>query len=189
MSPFSLAYSKAAVTGTRPQSSIFLEFDNSGFPVYVTEFFQYDHGSSTHGSVEYPLHAGIEPGTHTAVLRAFDNLGGASADTLVFEVVEEGVYTVTDIFNLPNPFSEATNFIFQLSNSADVHLAVYNVSGVMLWERRTAGNEGFNSIYWDGRDLVGDQLANGTYLYVLNVAFHGSYNREESIKGKVVLLK
>lgn len=178
-----------AILGTDPQSSIYLEFDRSGYPIYVTEYFSYDHGSSMSGSIEYPLHGGFGPGEHTVVLRAFDNLGESSSDTLRFEVVEEGLYTVSDVFTMPNPFSESTNFVFQTSSRADVRLGVYNLSGIMIWERRLSAEEGFNSIYWDGRDRAGDRIANGTYLYVLEVAFIDSYHRTEVVKGKVIVLR
>jgi hypothetical protein len=178
-----------AILGSDPQSSIYLEFDGSGNPIFVTEYFEYEHGSSTTGHVEYPLHSGFSPGEHSVVMRAFDNLGLSSSDTLFFEVVEEGLYTISDIFNLPNPFSESTNFIFQLSGRADVTLRIFNVSGVEIWDREVSGQEGFNSIYWDGRDYTGDRLANGTYLYILDVEFRDSYHRSEMVKGKVVILR
>jgi hypothetical protein len=178
-----------AILGTEPQSSIFLEFDGSGFPVYVTDYFTYDHGSYTSGTVEYPLSAGFAPGPHTVMIKAFDNLGLSSSDTLSFEIVEEGLYEVSDVFNIPNPFSESTNFVFQVTNPAEARLQVFTVSGIRIWERRIDALEGFNSIYWDGRDAAGDRVANGTYLYVLEVDFKDSFNRSETVRGKAVLLR
>jgi hypothetical protein len=178
-----------AILGTDPQSSIFLEFDRSGYPIFVTDYFTYDHGSSTSGRLEYPLQAGFSTGEHNVVLRAFDNLGKSSSDTLRFEVIEEERFALSDVFAMPNPFSEATNFIFQTSDRASVHLRVYNLSGILVWERRMAAEEGFNGMYWDGRDVAGDRLANGTYLFVLDVDFLESFHRTETVKGKVVILR
>lgn len=178
-----------AILGKEPENSIFLEFDSGGLPIFVTEYFSYDHGSSTSGRVEYPLHSGFDPGPHTVVLKAFDNLGASSMDTLRFEIIEEGIYTVSDVFNFPNPFQEGTNFVFQLSNPADVSLRVYNVSGIKIWEKGIYGEEGFNNIYWDGRDMAGDRPANGTYLYFLEAEFRDSFHRKESVKGKLVILR
>jgi hypothetical protein len=178
-----------AILGTEPQNSIYLEFDRSGYPIFVTEYFEYEHGSSTTGRVDYPLHSGFEPGEHSVIVRAFDNLGESATDTLFFEVVEEGLYTVSDVFNMPNPFTESTNFVFQLSSRADVLLRVYNLSGIEIWNARLAAEEGFNSIYWEGRDFIGDQVANGTYIYVLEVSFRDSFNRSETVRGKVVHLR
>jgi hypothetical protein len=178
-----------AILGGDPQSSIFLEFDKSGYPIFVTDYFTYDHGSSSTGRVEYPLHSGFTPGPHEVVVRAFDNLGESATDTLSFDVIEEGLYTVSDVFNMPNPFKDSTNFVFQLSSEADVKLRIYNVSGRQIWHGSLQAVEGFNSIYWDGRDSAGDRPANGTYLYVLDVSFRNSFNRTESVTGKAVLLR
>ena len=178
-----------AILGTEPQNSIFFEFDHSGYPIFVTEYFEYEHGSSTTGRVEYPLHSGFAPGEHSVIMRAFDNLGESATDTLVFEVVEEGLYTVSDVFNMPNPFTETTNFVFQLSSRADAVLRVYNLSGIEIWNAELAAEEGFNSIYWEGRDFTGDRIANGTYIYVLEVSFRDSFNRSETVRGKVVHLR
>lgn len=178
-----------AILGTEPQNSIYLEFDRSGYPIFVTEYFEYEHGSSTTGRVDYPLHSGFAPGEHSVIVRAFDNLGESATDTLLFEVVEEGLYTVSDVFNMPNPFTDSTNFVFQLSSSADVLLRVYNLSGIEIWNAELAAEEGFNSIYWEGRDFIGDRIANGTYIYVIEVSFRDSYNRSETVRGKVVYLR
>ena len=178
-----------AILGADPQSSIFLEFDQSGFPIYVTDYFEYDHGSSTSGRVRYPLHSGFSPGPHQVMVRANDNLGLAASDTLRFEVIEEGLFTVSDVFNLPNPFRDATNFIFQLSSEAEVNLRIYNLSGREIWREDISGQEGYNSIYWQGTDFAGSRLANGTYLYLLEVNFRDAFNRKEMVKGKVVLLQ
>ncbi|MCK4349551.1 MAG: hypothetical protein KAX13_01765, partial [Candidatus Krumholzibacteria bacterium] len=178
-----------AIMGSDPQSSIYLEFDGSGFPIFVTDYFQYEHGSSISGRIEYQLQSGFDPGTHTVIMKAYDNLGAFATDTLEFEIVEEGVYTVSDVFNFPNPFEEGTNFVFQLSNSAEVHLGVYTVSGVKIWDRDIYGEEGFNNIYWDGRDFAGDRPANGTYLYFLEVEFSEAFHRTETVKGKAVILR
>jgi hypothetical protein len=178
-----------AILGTDPQSSIFLEFDGSGYPVYVTDYFSYDHGSHTTGSVEYSLSTGFASGMHTVIIKAFDNLGLSASDTLSFEIVEEGLYEVSDVFNLPNPFSTSTNFIFQVTNPADASLAVFTVSGIKIWERCITAEEGFNGIYWDGKDLAGDSIANGTYLFVLTIDFKDSFHRSETVRGKVVYLK
>jgi len=178
-----------AILGSEPQNSILLEFDNSGFPIFVTDYFRYDHGSFTKGRVEYPLHSGFEEGEHSAILRAFDNLGASATDTFYFEIIGDSLYMVTDVFNFPNPFNEGTNFVFQLSNDADVKLEVFNVSGFRVWEKEISGVQGFNSIYWDGRDFAGDRIANGTYIYQLTIRFKGSFHREEKVRGKVIFLK
>ncbi len=178
-----------AIIGMDPQNSIFLEFDESGYPIYVTDYFEYDYGSFTSGIVEYPLHSEFERGSHRVVARVFDNLGEMSRDTLDFDIVEEGIYRISDIFNFPNPFSENTNFVFQLSGGAKIHLRVFTVSGVEIWGKENVCMEGFNSIYWDGKDHSGNRIGNGTYLYMLDAEFYDSFNRSETAEGKVILMR
>jgi hypothetical protein len=178
-----------ALLGTEPKNSIYLQFDQSSYPIFVTEYFQYDHGSSTSGKIEYPLPSGFSNGPHSVVLSAFDNLGASSSDTLRFEIVDENIYTVSDVFNFPNPFSESTNFVFQLSSRGRVSLKIYNLSGVLIWEKDINAQEGFNSINWRGCDFTGDGIANGTYVYLLDVDFTDSFHRSEQVKGTVVLLR
>ncbi len=178
-----------AILGNVPQNSIFLEFDGSGYPIYVTEYFKYDHNSYKSGTVEYPLNLSFEVGSHTVVAKVFDNLGEMSEDTLRFDIVEENIYQISDVFNFPNPFQESTNFVFQLSGSAKVKLKLFTVSGINIWEKEMTGVEGFNSVHWDGRDYAGNRIGNGTYLYVIEADFYDSFNRSERVEGKVVLLR
>ena len=184
-----------AILETKPQNSIFLEFDGSGIPIFVTKNFNYGENSYTGGMVEYELgdHDDDQtdeiPGKHTVIIKAFDNLGAASSDTLEFEVVQEGRYSVSDVFNFPNPFTESTNFVFQLSSAAAIEFSIFNLSGIKIWDARLFGAEGFNSIYWDGRDYGGDVIANGTYIYVIEADFEDSYNQKETVTGKAVILR
>lgn len=178
-----------AILGTEPQNSILLEFDGTGLPYLINDYFEYDRGSSTRGRVEYPLNPELQTGKHRVVMKAFDNLGASASDTLDFEIIERGLFQVSDVFCFPNPLSESTNFVFQLSDVADVRLTVFNLSGVKIWEERVRGEEGFNSIYWDARDMAGDRPANGTYIYLLDVDFEGAFSRTEKVKGKVIMLR
>jgi hypothetical protein len=184
-----------AILETKPQNSIFLEFDGNGIPIFVTKNFTYEENSYTRGAIEYHLGDHEDdttnevPGKHSVIIKAFDNLGAAASDTLEFEVVQEGLYTVSDVFNFPNPLSESTNFVFQLSSPARVDFSIFNVSGIKIWDRRIDGQEGFNSIFWEGSDFAGDRVGNGTYIYVIEADFINSYNRKETVRGKVIVLR
>ncbi|MFO7914378.1 MAG: type IX secretion system sortase PorU [Candidatus Krumholzibacteriales bacterium] len=178
-----------AILGKDPQNSILLEFDDSGYPIQVTDYFQYDHNSYTSGGLEYSLNEDFDIGDHSVLLRVFDNLGEMSTDTLNFSIVEEGVHKISDAFNFPNPLSESTNFVFQLTSPAKVKFAIYNLSGKKIWERRISAVEGYNSIYWDGTDYANNTVANGTYIYLIDAKFPGTLGRNEKVKGKVVVLK
>ena len=82
----------------------------------------------------------------------------------------EGTVPAADIgkvYNFPNPMVESTRFIFE-SGAAGVDgvIRVFSTAG-----RTVAhipfhyGGGGQGVVEWDGRDDAGDEMANGTYLY------------------------
>jgi len=68
--------------------------------------------------------------------------------------------------NYPNPFNPTTTIKYQLPQTSDVKLAIYNVLGQRV---RTLVNgrieAGYHSIEWDGRNEAGAQVASGIYIY------------------------
>jgi hypothetical protein len=70
--------------------------------------------------------------------------------------------------NFPNPFNSSTVIRFELPQSGEVELAVYNLAGqkvaTLLAGAREAGGYTVN---WDGRDQGEKTLASGIYLYRL----------------------
>ena len=75
--------------------------------------------------------------------------------------------------NFPNPFNPETWIPYQLEQSADVTLQIYDTSGGIV---RTLDlgfkSQGFymtrsTAAYWDGRNNMGEQIASGVYFYSL----------------------
>ena len=75
--------------------------------------------------------------------------------------------------NFPNPFNPETWIPYQLEQSADVVLQIYDTSGGVV---RTLDlglkSQGFymtrsTAAYWDGRNNIGEQVATGVYFYSL----------------------
>ena len=53
-----------------------------------------------------------------------------------------------------------------------VDITIYTVTGKVvrrIHEQRVSSGTRINDIVWDGRDEWGDRLANGVYLYKINV--------------------
>ena len=73
--------------------------------------------------------------------------------------------------NYPNPFNPETWIPYQLSKSAEVTLAIYNVKGEMVRQlelgHKAAGNylSRSQAIYWDGKNQSGEKVATGVYFY------------------------
>lgn len=101
---------------------------------------------------------------------------------------------VMDAFNFPNPFDEGTNICYSLNVDADAGIImIYNVSGILIREitiprnlLAAAPTGAPNSFWWDGRDLIGDKVANGTYIYMIEIEKDGG---KVSYTGKAVRLE
>ncbi|MFQ5584916.1 MAG: choice-of-anchor D domain-containing protein, partial [Calditrichia bacterium] len=78
-----------------------------------------------------------------------------------------GIPTTFDVSpNYPNPFNPTTTIKYQLPQSSDVKLVIYNVLGQAV---RTLLNRqveaGYHSVVWDGRNEAGQQVSSGIYIY------------------------
>ena len=75
--------------------------------------------------------------------------------------------------NYPNPFNPETWIPYQLAESADVTLAIYDMNGQLV-QRLTVGHQAAGmyqsrsrAVYWDGRNQLGEFVASGVYFYTL----------------------
>jgi hypothetical protein len=70
--------------------------------------------------------------------------------------------------NYPNPFNPSTNIRFDVAQSGNVKMKIYNVLGQ---EVMTLVDDYFETgkhvVTWNGRDSHGRQLASGMYIYRL----------------------
>lgn len=75
--------------------------------------------------------------------------------------------------NFPNPFNPETWIPYQLKESSDVVIRIYDISGRLIRTfdlgYQTAGIYTTNTraAYWDGRNNAGESVASGTYFYTL----------------------
>ncbi len=147
-------------------------------------------------------------GTYTLRVHATDrssNKSGVSDYIIGFEVINKP--TVTQIMNYPNPFSTSTRFVFTLTGvevPEQINIQIMTITGKVV---KTIRREDLGFIHigrniteyaWDGKDDFGDKLANGVYLYKVNVKLHGNkmeINPTEADKfftkeiGKLVILR
>ena len=133
--------------------------------------------------------AGLSGGDYEYTLPVNHSGEGTSLVSILLTVVSDGtaVDATPAALNLtqnhPNPFNPKTTIRFGLPESAEVKLAVFDVSGRLV---RTlvdgdlpAGN---HSAEWDGTDTTGRSMATGVYFYRLDTA-------DERIQRKMLLLK
>lgn len=177
------------ILSTTPEGRLALVFDQTNLPVDVTEFFEFDHGGvDTSGTMEFPLPQ-LALGEHRVVFKVSDTFGQTRLDTLDFLVTDPLDYSARVVLNYPNPFESSTYFLLTLTEPARVRLEIFTVSGkrIRTLEENAAAGEAW--ILWDGRDMRGDVIANGTYLYVAEVSFVGVDRPASVLRGKVVKIE
>ncbi|MDA0709191.1 MAG: multiheme c-type cytochrome [bacterium] len=127
-------------------------------------------GASVGSWHSIPLNGGVE---QTVALPV-----GARAE------VEKGSgLTFALLGNSPNPFNPETHIGYQIPESGDVFMAIYNSIGqqvrVLVSEHQDSGEY---SVNWNGKDDIGRQVASGIYFYKLK---SGSYEATR----RMVMLK
>ena len=90
--------------------------------------------------------------------------------------------------NYPNPFNPETWIPYQLAETGDVSITIYNAKGTVV-RRLSLGHQpaGYytdqgRAAYWDGRNVFGESVASGLYFYQLTTD-------QTSLLRKMVILK
>jgi hypothetical protein len=78
--------------------------------------------------------------------------------------------------NYPNPFNPETTISYELKESANVRLAVYNTKGQLVRSLVNADQAaGAYRLVFNGRDEMGKPLSSGIYLYRFTAgAYHST---------------
>lgn len=88
----------------------------------------------------------------------------------VTSVDDQPVTFNKDFFNYPNPVNNSTTFEFNLQESANITLKVYDMVGNVVKTVfdgfQYAGN---NKVSWDTKNEAGLALPSGSYLYELHI--------------------
>jgi hypothetical protein len=109
-----------------------------------------------------------------------NNRSGTQNYQIQFEVNNKP--TITNVMNYPNPFTTSTRFVFTLTGSEVPEvftIQIMTISGKLVREitRDELGNlrigRNITEYSWDGRDMYGDRLANGVYLYKVVTKLNG----------------
>lgn len=143
--------------------NILMVLDNSLQPVSITDYFSYDKDSYTSGSLSYPL-ADLSEGPHTVQVIAFDNFNRPAVASTEFVAKPNAGMGIDRLLMYPNPMSQAGEITFNLTLDAELSIGIYTMRGRKIRTIKAQGENGFNSIHFDGRDDRGDYLANNTYF-------------------------
>ena len=90
--------------------------------------------------------------------------------------------------NYPNPFNPETWIPYQLAESADVTITIYNVNGYLIRQLKL-GNKATGyyldkskAAYWDGKNEYGEEVTSGIYFYSIQAG-------ENLITRKMIIAK
>jgi phage FluMu protein gp41 len=163
--------------------------DQSTNGVGATYEWMYEHDGN-YNDIEWPLHMDFRysdastAATHSTTGGPIGDprwvphaLGNMSADNASlpksFELKQ----------NYPNPFNPSTDIVFNLEQSSNITLTIFNVLGqkvkVLADESKLAGTY---SLSWDGRDDMGALVSTGLYFYTLT-------DGSKSVTKKMALMK
>ncbi len=180
--------SSIAMLGTAPGNSIRLEFDNTGLMTNVTSSFSFSADSYTDGQVRFSLPGDLPLGKHEVAMYAYDVLGNVGNDTISFLMVADNIIGIESVTLFPNPTPGPCRLIFELTDPMLVKWEIYTLSGHRIKTTEEPLSAGPQIIPWDGRDDQGDEIANGTYLYVLRGTVSGGGERDIIETGKLVIM-
>ena len=109
--------------------------------------------------------ARLEDDSSLAFKQGIENL-----EKLLASLIPEETALLT---NYPNPFNPETWIPYQLAESAEVTLTIYDINGQLV-RRLAMGHQAAGmyqsrsrAAYWDGRNQLGESVANGLYFYTL----------------------
>ncbi|HRI47810.1 MAG TPA: FlgD immunoglobulin-like domain containing protein, partial [Ignavibacteriaceae bacterium] len=160
-------------------------------PIDFSNYFTGDlDAGGKSGLINYKF-PGLEKGDYKLQVKAWDVFNNPSSEFTFFKVVDGEGLEIEEVYNYPNPFTDATVFTFQhsINQPIDVRISIYTIAGRMIQQiERNSINERFVKIDWDGRDRDGDKVANGTYLYKVRVkSINGDLTK--SVLGKLAVIR
>lgn len=124
------------------------------------------------GVINYKLHD-LPDGDYTLTLKVWDIYNNSGTASIDFTVVNNAGIQIENLFNAPNPVTDATYFVFdhnQVGNNVKVDIYIYDIMGRWvntLSEQVQGTSTRIAPIRWDGCGAHGQALRNGVYVYHL----------------------
>ena len=101
--------------------------------------------------------------------------------TIADNIVSPSVFKLKQ--NYPNPFNPSTSIDFEVFESSEVSLSVYDLSGRLVKNLLSSNlNSGAYSVEWNGKNTNGVSAAAGVYFYSIS-------SKESTIIKKMSLIK
>ena len=148
--------------------------DETNQSISLNDYYSADTDSYISGSVSYPFYD-LEKGHHALRLKVWDVFNNSSEKTIDFYVTDSEDFTLSDLFNYPNPFKDNTKFYFQHNRAGellDIELQIFDLSGrIVATIKDKIYDDGYRigPINWNGTTNSGEKLGAGIYVYRFHV--------------------
>ena len=120
-------------------------------------------------------------------IKAWDNANNPSEKSIKLNRSGSNLLKIHNIYNFPNPFSDFTQFTFELSKTSDIEIDIFSLGGKKIFSvKKINAPRGFNIINWNGKNSFGDFLANGVYIYHIKAT---TENEKASSLGRIAKFK
>ena len=141
------------------------------------------------GKIEYQF-SDLSDGTHNLFIRVWDTYNNPSEKNISFKVATSEKFSLENIYNYPNPFSDKTHFIIEHNQTIpiDVEIKIYTINGRLIQkiEEKNLENS-YSKIFWNGRDFDGNEIANGLYIYkIIAKTIDGKFLAEKIEKLSII---
>ena len=150
-------------------------FDKENLNLIKGENFIFTNCSGGYANIPIPI--SIDEGKHTFYIEAWDGVNNKSF--LEVELYIDFSFnenpSIKNIYPIPNPFANTTYFTMQLTEIPSViTISIYSLQGNLIkTKKQEVINKFANKVSWDGKDKMGNEVANGTYIYHLKAESKG----------------
>ncbi len=165
---------------------------NTSEPIRLNNYYESDLDTYRSGRVVYPFR-NLPEGPHQLSLRAWDVHNNPGTATIDFVVARRNRLILESLINYPNPVSHETWFTFNFNQSATpltVRIDIFDLQGRLvntILEEFTPTGYRPTPIYWNGLSNDGRPLANGMYVYRVQV--NAQSGEKVSGTGKLLIMK
>ena len=173
-----LAYNDDVLVGARQWNGIFTDIPAMGYDSYATAGYCQDN--------DIPKIVWVDSDGNENLL--VGDIPGWSNNELFYISLEldSNSLVPTDYSlsqNYPNPFNPSTTISFSLPSDNHTILNIYDISGKLINTLLDKNmKSGYHNVSWDGKDLYGQEVSTGAYVYTLST-------NDMSLSGKMILLK
>ena len=173
-----LAYNDDVLVGARQWNGIFTDIPAMGYDSYATAGYCQDN--------DIPKIVWVDSDGNENLL--VGDIPGWSNNELFYISLEldSNPLIPTDYSlsqNYPNPFNPSTTISFSLPSDNHTILNIYDISGKLINTLLDKNmKSGYHNVSWDGKDMYGQEVSTGAYVYTL-------YTNDMSLSGKMILLK